>query len=85
MHLTRIRLRLLGWKEPSLRYRAIPLPPFQRRGTAWVPGVPVVLALLVSYYWRERATLPLRFILSPSAALRVAGLASRVKVEHTTV
>jgi hypothetical protein len=35
--------------------------------------------------WRERATLPLGFILSPSATLRVAGLAPRVKVEHPTV
>jgi hypothetical protein len=35
--------------------------------------------------WRERATLPWGFILSPSATLRVAGLASWVKVEHTTV
>jgi hypothetical protein len=35
--------------------------------------------------WRERTTLPLGFILSPSATLRVAGLAPRVKVEHTTV
>ena len=36
-------------------------------------------------YWRVRATLPLGFILSPSATLRVAGLAPRVKVEHPTV
>ena len=36
-------------------------------------------------YWRECATLPWGFILSPSATLRVAGLAPRVKVEHTTV
>ena len=36
-------------------------------------------------YWRERATLPWGFILSPSATLRVAGLAPRVKVEHPTV
>jgi hypothetical protein len=35
--------------------------------------------------WRVRVTLPLGFILSPSATLRVAGLAPRVKVEHTTV
>jgi len=41
--------------------------------------------LVVSWYWRVRATLPRGFILSPSATLRVAGLAPRVKVEHTTV
>ena len=45
----------------------------------------VVLVLDVSSHWRERATLPWGFILSPSATLRVAGLAPRVKVEHTTV
>ena len=39
----------------------------------------------VSRIWRVRATLPWGFILSPSATLRVAGLAPRVKVEHTTV
>jgi hypothetical protein len=43
----------------------------------------VALVLVVS--GRERATLPLGFILSPSATFRVAGLAPRVKVEHTTV
>jgi hypothetical protein len=43
------------------------------------------MALVVFRYWRERATPPLGFILSPSATLRVAGLAPRVKVEHTTV
>ena len=37
------------------------------------------------WYSRERALLPWGFILSPSATLRVAGLAPRVKVEHTTV
>jgi hypothetical protein len=42
--------------------------------------VPVVFGDL-----RERATLPLGFILSPSATLRGAGLALRVKVEHPTV
>ena len=36
-------------------------------------------------YWRVRVTLPGGFILSPSATLRVAGLALRVKVEHPTV
>ena len=47
----------------------------------------VLIALVpdVSWYWRERATLPWGFILSPSATLRVAGLAPRVKVEHPTV
>ena len=33
--------------------------------------------LVVSRRWRERATLPWGFILSPSATLRVAGLAPR--------
>jgi hypothetical protein len=36
-------------------------------------------------YRRVRATHPWGFILSPSATFRVAGLASRVKVEHPTV
>ena len=45
----------------------------------------VALVLDVSWHWRERATLPWGFILSPSATLRVAGLAPWVKVEHTTV
>jgi hypothetical protein len=47
--------------------------------------MPVVLVLFVSLNRRVRATSPLGFILSPSATLRVAGLAPRVKVEHTTV
>ena len=62
-----------------------------RRGTgarapAWTAlQVLIALVLVVSSYRRERATLPWGFILSPSATLRVAGLAPRVKVEHTTV
>jgi hypothetical protein len=50
-----------------------------------VPQVLIALVLVVSCIWRERATLPRGFILSPSATLRVAGLALWVKVEHTTV
>ena len=50
-----------------------------------VSTVLVALVLLSPRYWRERATPPWGFILSPSATLRVAGLAPRVKVEHTTV
>jgi hypothetical protein len=45
----------------------------------------VALALVVFPNRRERATFPLGFILSPSATLRVAGSAPRVKVEHPTV
>ena len=57
-----------------------------REPPAWtVLQVLVALVLVVSWYWRVRATLPGGFILSPSATLRVAGLAPRVKVEHTTV
>ena len=33
----------------------------------------IALVLVVSWYWRVRATLPWGFILSPSATLRVAG------------
>jgi hypothetical protein len=44
----------------------------------------IVVLVLVSLYLRERALLPEGFILSPSATLRVAGLAPRVKVEHPT-
>ena len=56
------------------------------RAPAWtVLQVLVALVLVVSPYRRECATLPWRFILSPSATLRVAGLALRVKVEHPTV
>jgi hypothetical protein len=54
-------------------------------GCGKVPQVLIALVLVVSCIWRERATLPLGFILSPSATLRVAGLAPRVKVEHPTV
>ena len=45
----------------------------------------IALVLVVFRYSRERALLPWGFILSPSATLRVAGLAPQVKVEHTTV
>jgi len=45
----------------------------------------IVLALVVSRYRREHALPVLGFILSPSATLRVAGLAPPVKVEHPTV
>ena len=56
------------------------------RAPAWTAlQVLIALVLVVSCYWRERATLPWGFILSPSATLRVAGLAPRVKVEHPTV
>ena len=49
------------------------------RGSGAVPGVTVLqvliaLVLVVSCIWRERATLPLGFIRSPPATLRVAGL-----------
>ena len=57
-------------------------------GTPLGPGaeqVLVALVLVVFRYWRGRATFLGGFILSPSATLRVAGLASRVKVEHPTV
>jgi len=57
----------------------------QPRACGRVLQVLIALVLVVSCYWRERATLPWGFILSPSATLRVAGLAPRVKVEHTTV
>jgi hypothetical protein len=51
-----------------------------------VTGLAVLgLVALVLVFERERAILSLGFILSPSATLRVAGLAPRVKVEHTTV
>jgi hypothetical protein len=43
------------------------------------------LVLVVFRYWRECATPSRGFILSPSATLRVADLAPRVKVEHPTV
>ena len=45
----------------------------------------IVLALNVSCICANAPPLPGGFILSPSATLRVAGLAPRVKVEHTTV
>ena len=56
------------------------------RAPAWATfQVLIALVLVVSSIWRERATPSLGFILSPSATLRVAGLAPWVKVEHTTV
>jgi hypothetical protein len=45
----------------------------------------IALALVVSGISANAPPLPPGFILSPSATLRVAGLAPRVKVEHTTV
>jgi hypothetical protein len=56
------------------------------RAPAWIT-LQVLIALVPTSrrYWRERATPPRGFILSPSATLRVAGLAPGVKVEHTTV
>jgi hypothetical protein len=43
------------------------------------------LVLVVSCMGAYAPLLPGGFILSPSATLRVAGLAPRVKVEHPTV
>jgi hypothetical protein len=57
----------------------------QRRTATETATVLVAQVLVVFLHWRERATLPGGYILSPSATLRVAGLAQRVKVEHTTV
>ena len=45
----------------------------------------VALVLVVSCIGAYAPAFPWGFILSPSATLRVAGLASRVKVEHPTV
>jgi hypothetical protein len=46
----------------------------------------IALVLDVSRFIGANAPpFPWGFILSPSATLRVAGLAPRVKVEHTTV
>jgi hypothetical protein len=45
----------------------------------------VALVLVFSSVLGANAPPSLGFILSPSATLRVAGLAPRVKVEHTTV
>jgi hypothetical protein len=45
----------------------------------------VVLVLVVFCISANALPVPWGFILSPSATLRVAGLAPRVKVEHTTV
>ena len=45
----------------------------------------VALVLVVSCIGANAPSFPWGFILSPSATLRVAGLAPRVKVEHTTV
>ena len=57
------------------------------RAPAWTAlQVLVALVLNVSRFTGAYAPpLPWGFILSPSATLRVAGLAPRVKVEHTTV
>ena len=45
----------------------------------------IALVLVVSCIGAYAPPFPWRFILSPSATLRVAGLALWVKVEHTTV
>jgi hypothetical protein len=45
----------------------------------------LVVLVRVVVRTRVRATFLWGFILSPSATLRVAGLAPRVKVEHPTV
>ena len=45
----------------------------------------IALVLVVSFTGANAPPFPGGFILSPSATLRVAGLAPRVKVEHTTV
>jgi len=44
----------------------------------------IALVLVVSYIGASAPPFPWGFFLSPSATLRVAGLAPRVKVEHTT-
>ena len=57
-----------------------------RTAPAWtVRHVLVALVLVVSCIGANAPPLPWGFILSPSATLRVAGLAPRVKVEHPTV
>jgi len=70
-----------GWLEEAASDLAKAVEAFPYHSKPWFNlGI-----ALVSRYWRGRAT-PLRgFILSPSATLRVAGLAPRVKVEHPTV
>ena len=45
----------------------------------------IALVLVVSSIGAYAPPFPWGFILSPSATLRVAGLAPRVRVEHTTV
>jgi hypothetical protein len=45
----------------------------------------IALVPAVSCIGANAPPFPSGFILSPSATLRVAGLAPRVKVEHTTV
>ena len=52
-----------------------PVFPGRQRKTTGTATVLVALVLVVFLHWRERATLPGGFILSPSATLRVAGLA----------
>ena len=53
---------------------------------AWtVLQVLIALVLVVSCIGANAPPFPWGFILSPSATLRVAGLAPRVKVEHPTV
>jgi hypothetical protein len=55
------------------------------RGTPSIWSVLIALVLVVFCIGANAPPLPWGFILSPSATLRVAGLALRVKVEHTTV
>jgi hypothetical protein len=85
-----------GWRLPrgngTSNAESGATPPGQRdprlvsHRRSWFSGsVLVAVVLVVSIHWRERAVLSGGFILSPSATLRVADLAPRVKVEHTTV
>ena len=56
------------------------------RAPAWTTlQVLIALVLVVSYIGANAPPFPWGFILSPSATLRVAGLALWVKVEHPTV
>jgi hypothetical protein len=55
------------------------------RGTPGSWPVLVALVLVVSFIGAYAPPFPWGFILSPSATLRVAGLAPWAKVEHTTV
>ena len=59
------------------RGREPPRERFSRSSSPWCSSSPGIGAYAPPFPWG--------FILSPSATLRVAGLAPRVKVEHTTV